>query len=128
MVDLESSIREFVERTNPVRTSIFVASCAERMAQLFTGLVGADGARLRDVELAVDCLNLLWEPSAQAPWDQLAERLRSLPELTGDEESTGLLAYADDAAAALYYAVKYRQDGALELVISCSNSALNSAE
>ncbi|MCA2211722.1 hypothetical protein [Jidongwangia harbinensis] len=108
--------------------SMFVAACAERMAQLFTGPVGADTARSPDVDTVIRCLDLLWQYPSGTAWGEIAEAMKQFPELTGDEQSPGLLAYADDAAAAVYYAVKYRKDGDLTSVASCSNSALNSAE
>jgi hypothetical protein len=107
---------------------IFVASCTERMAQLFTGLVGSDAARSQDVDTAIRCLDLLWQSQPQISWSKIAEIISSFPELAGDEEPPGLLAYAYDAAAALYYAAKYSENGNLSDVISCSNHALNSAE
>jgi hypothetical protein len=107
---------------------IFVASCAERMGQLFTGLAGAGAGRSQDVDLAIRCLDLLWQSQPQISWDEIAESVGSLPELTGDEEPPGLLAYAYDAAATLHYAAKYRATGNVVDVTSCSNHALNSAE
>jgi hypothetical protein len=98
------------------------------MAQLFTGLVGADSARGQDVDLAIRCLDLLWQSQPQISWSEIAENLSSLPELAGEEEPPGLLAYAYDAAATLYYAAKYRETENLADVISCCTHALNSAE
>jgi hypothetical protein len=98
------------------------------MAQLFTGLVGSDAGRSQDVDMAIRCLDLLWQSQPQALWGEIARKIRSFPELAGDEEPPGLLAYAYDAAATLYYAAKYRETENLADVISCSNHALNSAE
>ncbi|KOG90572.1 hypothetical protein [Streptomyces varsoviensis] len=128
MVSIESTIREFSESASSGQMRIFVASCAERTAQLFTGLIGANGERSQDVELAIRCMDLLWQSQPQISWDEIAESFSSFPELTGDEEPPGLLAYAYDAAAMLYYAARYRAAGKLADVISCSNHALNSAE
>ncbi|MBY8868819.1 hypothetical protein [Streptomyces sennicomposti] len=128
MVSIESTIREFSESASPGQMGIFVASCAERMAQLFTGLVGANAERSQDVELAIRCMDLLWQSQPQISWDEIVESFSSLPELAGDEEPPGLLAYAYDAAATLYYAARYRATGNLVDVTSCSNHALNSAE
>jgi hypothetical protein len=127
-VSIESTIREFMESASSGQVRIFVASCTERMAQLFTGLVGADTGRSQDVELAIRCLDLLWQSQPQISWSEIADRFSSMPELAGDEEPPGLLAYAYDAAATLYYAAKYRETGNLVDVTSCSNHALNSAE
>ncbi|EGX55929.1 hypothetical protein SZN_30407 [Streptomyces zinciresistens K42] len=128
MVSIDSTIREFSESASSGQMRIFVASCAERMAQLFTGLVGTNTERSQDVELAIRCMDLLWQSQPQISWDEIAESFSSLPELAGDEEPPGLLAYAYDAAATLYYAAKYRKTGNLVDVASCSNHALNSAE
>ncbi|WP_217281411.1 hypothetical protein [Kibdelosporangium persicum] len=98
------------------------------MAQLFTGLVGSDVARAQDADMAIRYLDLLWQSQPQISWGEIAENIRSFPELAGDEEPPGLLAYAYDAAATLHYAAKYRETGDLVDVISCSNHALNSAE
>ena len=124
---IDAKIREFSESAISGQMWIFVASCAERMAQLFTGLVGASAERSKDVELAIHCMDLLWQPQPQVSWDEIAASLRSLPELAGDEESPGLLAYASDAAATLYYAASFREAGNLVDVTSCSSHALNSA-
>lgn len=128
MVGIDAKIREFSEGASSGRMWIFVASCAERMAQLFTGLVGANPERSQDVELVIHCMDLLWQSQPQTSWDQIADNFSSLPELAGDEEPPGLLAYAYDAAATLYYAARYRETGNLVDVTSCSNHALNSAE
>lgn len=128
MVSIESTILQFSESASEFQTAIFVACCAERTAQLFTGLVGSDIGRSQDVDLAIHCLDLLWENAPQVSWGEIAERISVFPELVGDEEPPGLLAYAYDAAATLYYAVKYRDTGCLTNMISCSSHALNSAE
>ncbi|MFW6638498.1 hypothetical protein ACOALZ_00485 [Nocardiopsis algeriensis] len=128
MVKIESIIQEFYEKEEGWKIQVFVASCAERMVQLFTGVVGADPSRSQDVELVLRCMDLLWSPDSNKPWALVAEEIYLLPELAGDEEPPGLLLYAYNAAAALYYATKYREAGDLESVISCCNHALNSAE
>ncbi|WP_418277017.1 hypothetical protein ACNHYB_03640 [Isoptericola jiangsuensis] len=96
------------------------------MAQLFTGLVCGSAERTQDIEFTIRSMDLLWQADTQTSWDEIAARFRSLPELRGDEEPPGLLAYAHDAAAALYYAALYRATGSLVDVTSCSNRALNS--
>ncbi|MDK1343918.1 hypothetical protein QNO09_11480 [Streptomyces sp. 378] len=128
MVSSEPVITEFMQNASPSQIRTFVASCAERMAQLFTGVVGMDATRSLDVESAIDCLDLLWKPQSQASWGEKVEKLGALPELVGEEEPSGLLAYAYDAAATLYYAAKYRETGSIVDAVSCSNHALNSAE
>jgi len=128
VVSIESNIREFSESASPSQMRIFVASCTERMAQLFTGLVGVSTDRSQDIELVIRCMDLLWQSQSRISWGEMVEIFSSFPELAGDEEPPGLLAYAYDAAATLYYAAKYRESEDLACVISCSNHALNSAE
>ncbi len=124
----QSAISEFIQSATSGQIRAFAASCAERMAQLFTGVVGTDATRSQDVDSAISCLDLLWQSQRQFSWGEIVERLGNLPELTGEEEPPGLLAYAYDAAATLYYAARYRQTGSLLDAASCSNHALNSAE
>ncbi|WP_328414324.1 hypothetical protein OG542_28070 [Streptomyces violaceus] len=128
MVSPEPVIAEFIQRASSGQIRAFVASCAERMAQLFTGVVGTDVTRSQDVDSAIHCLDLLWQSQPQVSWGEIVADLGSLPELAGDEEPPGLLAYAYDAAATLYYAARYRETGSVVDAVSCSNHALNSAE
>lgn len=128
MVSVEVVIRDFSERASSREIGIFVASCAERMAQLFTGLIGSDVARPQDVELVIRCLDVLWLPNPlRSSLEEMVGQIGSFPELMGDEEPLGLMAYAYDAVATLYYAARYQTGGDLTDVISCSNHALNSA-
>ncbi|WP_245796377.1 hypothetical protein [Actinacidiphila alni] len=118
---------QFLEVGTAAQVKVFAASCAERMAQLFTGVVGRDAERLSDVELAIRCMERLWEFEADGQWDELSQSFESLPELSGEDEPMGALAYAYDSAACLYYASVYR--GTLDSVNVqyCSNHALNGA-
>ncbi|MFI8892428.1 hypothetical protein [Streptomyces paradoxus] len=74
------------------------------MTPLFTELVGMDATRSQDVDLAARCLDLLWQSQPQVLWREITENLASLRELQGEEEPAGLLAYAYDGVATLYYA------------------------
>ncbi|MYU56266.1 hypothetical protein GTY53_30880 [Streptomyces sp. SID7805] len=128
MVSYETTLRHFLSSGDVERAGLFAASCAERMAQLFTGVVGTDPARAADVELVVDCLDRLWSTAATHPWEELADRLLRLPELAGEEVPDGLYSYAYEAAGALHYACKYRETHDTTHIESCCNHVLNAAE
>ncbi|MFF3453710.1 hypothetical protein ACFYXH_05130 [Streptomyces sp. NPDC002730] len=64
----------------------FVASCAERMAQVFTGLRGDDLARSGDVDVVIRLLDDLWDSEiykthSRATWN-LCPDSRSLSRQT----------------------------------------------
>ncbi|MEW1659730.1 hypothetical protein [Streptomyces sp. NPDC093707] len=124
----ETMLQQFLDSSDAEQAGLFAASCAERMAQLFTGVVGTDPARVADVELVVDCLDRLWSTTATHPWEELAHRLLLLPELASEEVPDGLFPYAYEAAGALHYACKYRETLNTEHIESCCNHALNAAE
>jgi hypothetical protein len=120
-------VDQFLAQGSVGRTKIFTASCVERMAQLFTGIVGRSSGRESDVERAIQCLDQLWEVDSRTQWADTAAAFNEMPELAGDEEPPGVLAYAYDAAACLYYGAEYRRSLDSSNVRYCANHALNSA-
>ena len=122
-------VKDFAERGSIPQCAVFVASGAERIAQLFTGIVGRDERRVADVELVIECLDRLWEPGADdlSIWSDRAERLAGLPEFDGDLEPAGIAAYAYDAAAVLLYAVSFRMTKDRVNIDYCCNHLVNSA-
>jgi hypothetical protein len=113
----------------PARAAVFVASCAERMAQLFTGLRGNDPGRAADVELYLKYLNDLWAVDLPGEtFDGRAAVLEGFPELVPSEE--GLTEDADiDAFSAVLcvrYAVLFRATGDPQQAVQCAHASLTS--
>lgn len=126
VVSQEQVVQGFLESSSVRQIRYFVAACSERLAGLFTGVV-ASPDRARDIDLFVDSLDLLWGVQEDVDWSALHSSVGLFPELQGAEEPGGELAYAADAAATLYYALRFGATHDLVDAASCSNHALNSA-
>ncbi|MEU3740499.1 MULTISPECIES: hypothetical protein [unclassified Streptomyces] len=111
MVDLQQRVTAFTETASPISCQIFLASCVERAsASFFWGLSGKE-ERSQDAEVYLSDLNALWQtgPEAAGPSEseEIRQRIYAFPELTQEEEPSGVGAYVSDALSALYYAYSY---------------------
>ena len=114
------------ERADPQVCDNFVAGCAERMVQIFTGLRGSDEARRDDVDLMLAVVEALWRddvPSSQ--FDDLATRLERVPEFASEDV---LLAVEDIhsfyAALVVRCAARYRADQLAGDAVECAHVSL----
>ncbi|MFF5981430.1 hypothetical protein ACFY78_21525 [Streptomyces olindensis] len=107
--------------------AIFVASCAERMVQLFTGLLGADSRRISDVDTVVRLQGMLWD--MDAPADSFQAHVTSLDGfqelLPSDEEISDVVGiYSFYSVLSLRYAALYRASGQVEDALKCAHACL----
>ncbi|MEU7075796.1 hypothetical protein AB0B30_37495 [Streptomyces narbonensis] len=124
---VDPAVAESLRGGERTRIAAFVASCTERMAQLFTGLRGVDPSRAEDVELYLETLEDLWSLDlADSVFAVRMETLRELPELQPSEE--GLVDVADIYAfygvLCIRYAVLYRANGDAEDAVRCAHASL----
>ncbi|TDB99742.1 hypothetical protein E1091_06280 [Micromonospora fluostatini] len=126
-VDRADPLGAFLAGASRRQGQIAVASLVERMAQLFTGPVGATDGRTADVEAFLLVLEDLWAPGpADAePWRGNAARLMALPELAAEREPSGVLAFACHALAVAYYACEYRRTGEVRHATRAGSRALD---
>ncbi len=126
---MEERLTCFLSEAGRGQAALFVAACVERGSGVFFLAVGSDDARRADVDLYLEFLDDLWRGPDLSPADceERRDRLAAFAELEGDEEPPGILAFAYDAVAAMYYAYSYLASGEAEDVTSCSNHMLNSA-
>ncbi|GAA2965664.1 hypothetical protein [Actinokineospora diospyrosa] len=109
----------------PTEVAAFVAGCAERVAQLFTGLRGDDPERADDVDTYLRGLDLLWDVSAPSTeFDEVAAAMARWPELDTEQEP---LVEDDDidsfyAVLALWHAVSYRTGGDVAEAQACAHA------
>ncbi|WTW92415.1 hypothetical protein OG216_03090 [Streptomycetaceae bacterium NBC_01309] len=108
------------------QVATFVASCAERMVQIFTGLCGGDPARGGDVDFVVGTMADLWR--SDIPVDRFRSGVATLdgfPELAPDEEFTGVAdIYAFYSVLVLRYAALYRSGADTEDALKCAHASL----
>ncbi|MFC8076719.1 hypothetical protein ACFUN8_14435 [Streptomyces sp. NPDC057307] len=110
-----------------VRLALFVASCTERMAQLFTGLRGGDDARAEDVDLYLEILDELWNPSLTG--SAFAVRVEAVEAFSELQPSEGELLdvadiYAFYGVLCLRYALLCRANGEPEDAVRCAHACL----
>ncbi|MEO3928587.1 hypothetical protein ABGB07_32715 [Micromonosporaceae bacterium B7E4] len=86
---------------------LFVAGCAERMAQLFTGIRGVQDWRSHDVEVFIASLDELWGGSVAETCEDLLREVERFEEFGPSEEGVSDTAdiYAAYSALALRYAL-----------------------
>ncbi|MFC9863543.1 MULTISPECIES: hypothetical protein [unclassified Streptomyces] len=124
---VDAAVAESLRGSERVRLAAFVASCTERMAQLFTGLRGGDDARTEDVDLYLEVLEELWAPSLTG--NVFAARLEALEEFSELQPSEeGLVDVADIyafyAVLCMRYAVLCRTNGESEDAVRCAHACL----
>jgi hypothetical protein len=123
----DSAVDCFLAEAPVEQMRMFLASCVERMAQLFIGIVGRDPDRRVDVDLAVSCLDGMWDLGSNAQWSDVSRSFSQMSEIAGDEEPSGISAYAYDAAACIYYGAEFCSRLDVQDIRHCANHALNSA-
>ncbi|MGY5007214.1 hypothetical protein ACWCY6_03850 [Streptomyces sp. 900105755] len=109
------------------QVATFVAGCAERMAQVFTGLCGTDPARSGDSDVVVHLLENLWDPEVPADsFRASVESLEGFRELEpSDEEIIDVAGiYSFYSVLAMRYAALYRSTGDVEDALKCAHSCL----
>ncbi|MFC9662235.1 hypothetical protein ACFVJ5_18540 [Nocardia sp. NPDC127606] len=115
-------------RADEVRAAGFVAGCAERMAQLFTGSRGPDEARGADLDLFVRAMDALWtDDTTAADFGAFGDAVERLPELASDDDDPPV--DSSDIAAtlaviALVHATRYRATGDAEEALACGHVCL----
>lgn len=124
---VDAAVAESLRGSERVRIAAFVASCTERMAQLFTGLRGGDDGRAADVNLYLEILDELWVPSVTGNvFAAHMEALEDFSELQPSEE--GLVdvvdIYAFYAVLCMRYAVLFRASGEPEEAVRCAHACL----
>jgi uncharacterized protein YjaG (DUF416 family) len=108
-------------------TCVFVAGCAERMAQVFTGLQGDDPARKADVELLLRVLDDLWDIRRPAEtFLAVKASLEEFPELRpGDEELIDVAdVYSFYGVLIARHACAYRASGDVDDAVGVAHAAL----
>ncbi|MEU3374092.1 hypothetical protein ABZ734_27025 [Streptomyces sp. NPDC006660] len=109
------------------QVATFVASCAERMVQVFAGLCGDDPARSSDVDFVVHVVGDLWKPGIPGgSFQSYVETLEGFQELEpSDEEIVGVAGiYAFYSVLALRYASLYRSSTDSEDALKCAHACL----
>ncbi|MGW9349389.1 hypothetical protein [Nocardiopsis flavescens] len=109
------------------RVDVFVASCAERVRQVFTGLVADDDKRDGDLDRVVRIADALWDVGGESSWDGDLRFLESLPEIKKSGSTDGKSAVLHSVAMVIFCAVRYRSFRNSEDAIRCSDFALNSS-
>ena len=120
-------VAESLRGSEPARLATFVASCTERMAQLFTGLRGGDPGRAEDIDLYLQILDELWLlDMAGSVFAERIEKLEQFAELQPSEE--GLVdvvdIYAFYGVLCMRYAVLCRATGDAEEAVRCAHASL----
>ncbi|MGW6306098.1 hypothetical protein ACWFRQ_28720 [Streptomyces niveus] len=124
---VDAAVAESLRRSKQVRLDLFVASCTERMAELFTGLRYGDDARAEDVTLYLEILDELWNPSLTGNvFAARVEAVEVLSELQPSEEELLDVAdiYAFYAVLCLRYALLTHANGEPEDAVRCAHACL----
>ncbi|MCK8431961.1 hypothetical protein G3I77_02650 [Streptomyces sp. D2-8] len=109
------------------QVEIFVAGCAERMVQLFTGLSGPDPMRVSDVDTAVRLQEDLWNLDTPAEhFRRYVDCLESFQELLPSDEELADVAgiYSFYAVLSLRYAALYRCSRQVDDALKCAHACL----
>ncbi|MFX4295385.1 hypothetical protein [Streptomyces bohaiensis] len=116
-----------IRRQSRAEASVFVASCAERAAQIFTGLSGLDPARGMDVDVAVRLVEDLWAVEASSIDFQrylaAVEEFREF-EPSGEERVEVGGIYSFYSALVMRYAALYRCSMDIEHALKCAHVSL----
>lgn len=129
MVAVDDALPRFLQEAGEESLTLFAASCVERSSGVFFLAMTSDDTRGADVDDYLQLLEDLWVGSGLSSEKRLSnrEKIDSFPEMQGEEEPPGILAFAYDAVAAMYYAYTYLVCGDSDNIKYCSNHILNSA-
>lgn len=84
---VRDEVADFFANAAPRALHVFVASCAERMAQVATGLLAEKGDREDSIKICVDMVEALWlTASGGVPVEMHPELFDGFPELQPHEE------------------------------------------
>ena len=111
------------------QVATFVASCAERMVQVFTGLHGDDPARSGDADFIVRVVEDLWNPGIPAEsFQRYVVSLEGFQELEPSDEEIVEVGgiYSFYSVLALRYAALYRSNVDTEDALKCAHAGLTS--
>jgi hypothetical protein len=110
------------------KACLVVAGCAERMAQIFTGIRGSNPQRVRDVVYYLQVLDDLWLISEVVPsqFEMHIERLLTFPELVppDDDIVDTIEVAAFFAAVVLMHAVEFRATADVDEALRCAHASL----
>jgi hypothetical protein len=123
---VDEVVRKALREGPPLGVQIFAASCAERMAQLFTGIRGGNPDRSTDVDLFVRTMDNLWNIGLGRSFSGSVNALEAFVELQPSEEG-GINVpdiYAMYPVLVAKYACAYRAFGDPEDSIRCAHAAL----
>lgn len=123
---VEEEVSQALAEGGPHLPRIFTAGCAERVAQLFTGLNGGDADREQDVQFFVTLLNRLWTLDGRVGGKSAIEILEQFPDLrpteTGHRDVADI--YSFYSVLVLRYAVLCGISGGSESAIQCGHAIL----
>jgi hypothetical protein len=129
MVTMDDRLAVFLDTADDTRCALFAATCVERGSSAFFLAAAKDGTRAPDSQTFLRLLDDLWHIEAPSEPDG-QERLKQISafrELQGEDEPPGILAYAYDSVAAMFYAYTYLTSNDRVNITYCSNHMQNSA-
>ncbi|MGK4597675.1 hypothetical protein [Amycolatopsis sp. w19] len=108
------------------QVNAFVAGCAERMSQIFTGIRGEDRSRVEDVELFLRILDDLWDfDASQELFNEHLNLLDEFPEISSADEVVDVAEiYCFYSVLSLRYAVLSRAGGGVDSALECAHIGL----
>ncbi|WLW54705.1 hypothetical protein [Streptomyces sp. YU58] len=126
---VDEAVAATLRGQSQVQVAIFVASCAERMTQVFTGLSGGDPARDGDTDVVIRLVEDLWDPVlSPTSFREYVTSLEGFQELEpSDEEIVDVAGiYSFYSVLVLRYAALYRVSGDVEDALKCAHASLTS--
>ncbi|MGW6616992.1 hypothetical protein ACWGA0_26540 [Streptomyces erythrochromogenes] len=124
---VEAEVAEALRNRGIEVASIFVASCSERMVQVFSGLQGGEDSRDADLDCAISLVESLWDPDASLEvFSRAASALEEFPEMQPTETGlTGIVeVYSFYAVLTMRYAALCRANGDVESALKCAHACL----
>ena len=124
---VDEAVAATIRRQSQAQVATFVASCAERMAQVFTGLSGDDPARYGDADIVVRLVEELWNPAI--PPVDFRDYVTSLEGFREFEPSDDVIVdvagiFTFCAVLVLRYAALYRFSANVEDALECAHVSL----
>lgn len=124
---VDEAVAAMIRRQSYAQAATFVASCAERMVQVFTGLCGDNPARSDDVDFVIRAVGDLWDPGISGDsFRGYVDTLEGFQELQPSDEEIVEVAgiYAFYSVLALRYASLYRSSADSEDALKCAHACL----
>jgi hypothetical protein len=125
-VVVDESVADALAAGSAEQRRIFVAGCAERMAQLFGAVRSPDRDRADDIAAYVESVNALWDADTSAEAFQAAiDRLDRFAELQDDDELLEVAdTYAFYSVLTLLYALRCAASDDQQNCLKCAHAAL----